>query len=126
MINKNFEVYFDLGSSRIRALAANTTGTIKNFYYESDYFFNFDNSLVEIEKIISKIEKDTNEYLDSINLMVDSPEMLSISLSLSKTLDGTKFKNDDVQFLIQDAKNQVLRDYPNARYFLDFDFKDDF
>ena len=45
--------------------------------------------------------------------MIDSPETLSISLSLTKNFDGSKLKKKDIQFLIQDAKQQVLRNYPD-------------
>ena len=43
--------------------------------------------------------------------MIDSSKMLSIGISLSKKLDGSKLKKEDIQFLIQDAKQQVLRNY---------------
>lgn len=113
MQNKNFEVYFDLGSSKIRAAAITTNNTLKNFYYESEFFFDYKNSESKIDKIISNLEKDTKEYLDNVNLAVDSSELLSISLSLSKKLENSKVKKEDVQFLIKDAKQQILRNYPN-------------
>ena len=43
--------------------------------------------------------------------MIDSPEIISISLSLSKNFDGSSLKKNDVKFLIQDAKQQILRNY---------------
>ena len=111
MQNKNFEVYFDLGSSKIRAAAITTNDTLKNFYYESEFFFDHKDSESEIDKIISNLEKDTKEYLDSINLTVDSSEILSINLSLSKKFENSKLKKEDIQFLIKDAKQQILRNY---------------
>ena len=51
--------------------------------------------------------------MDDINLMIDSPKMLSINISISKKLDGSKLKKEDIKFLIQDAKQQVLRNYPD-------------
>ena len=111
MNNKKFDVYFDFGSSKIRANAFDRDNIKNSFYYESNYFFNKLNIESEIEKIIRDLEKNTNEYLDSINLMVDSPDILSIGISLFKKLDGSKLKKDDIQFLIQNAKQQVLRNY---------------
>ncbi len=113
MSNRNFEVYFDFGASKIRATAINVNEPTKKFCYESNDFSDYLKSEKEIEKIISNIEKDTNEYLDSINLMVDNSKMLSINLSLSKNFDGSKLKKEDIQFLVQDAKQQVLRNYLN-------------
>jgi len=115
MNNKKFEVYFDYGSSKIRAAAFNKDKSINNFYYESNYFPDYSQSKSEIEKIILKIEKNTNEYLNSINLMVDSSEAISISLSLAKNFDGSKLEKKDVQFLIQDIKQQVLKNYQNQK-----------
>jgi cell division protein FtsA len=111
MNNKNFEIYLDFGSSKIRAGAFNKNNTAKSFYSESNYFTNYLNSVSEIEKIISNLEKNTNEYLNDVNLMVDSPEILSVSISLSKNFDGLKLKKEDIQFLIQDGKQQVLKNY---------------
>lgn len=113
MNNKNFQIYFDFGSSKIRAAAISKNNTIANLYYESNFFLDYLNARTEIEKIISKIEKDTNEYLVDINLMIDNPKMKSISLSLSKNFDGSKLKKEDVKFLIQDAKQQVLSNHFN-------------
>jgi len=63
----------------------------------------------EIQKIITSLEKNTNEYLNDINLMIDASEMLSIGVSISKKLDGSNLNKKDVQFIIQDAKQQILR-----------------
>ena len=109
MNNKKFEVYLDFGSSKIRAAAVDKNDSINNFYYESNYFSNSLSIELEIKKIILDFEKNTNEYLNSINLMMDSSKMQSISLSLSKSFDGVELKKEDVQFLIQDAKQQILR-----------------
>ena len=113
MNNNNFDVYFDYGSSKIRAAAICSSNKLNNFYYESAYFSDYLKSNFEIEKIISSLEKDTDEYLNSINLMIDSPEMISIGLSVSKKFDGKKLQKEDIQFLIQNAKQQILENYSN-------------
>ena len=83
MKNNNFNIYIDFGKSKIRVGAINKNISKKNFFYESNYFTNYSNAEAEIEKIISNLEKDTNEYLKNINLMMDSSEILSINLSIS-------------------------------------------
>ena len=45
--------------------------------------------------------------------MIDSPKMLSVGISLSKKLDGSKLKQANIQFLVQEAKQQILKYYTN-------------
>ena len=78
MNNKNYNIVIDFGSSKIRAAAIEKDDAENNFYYESAYLFDQDNVEIEIKKIISKIEENTNEYLNSINLMIDNPKTKSI------------------------------------------------
>jgi cell division protein FtsA len=109
--SNNFEVYFDCGTSKIRACAFNKKDQKNNFHYESSFFSNHLNIKSEIQKIISAMERDSREYLNDINLMIDSSKMLSIGISISKKLDGLKLQKEDIQFLILDAKQQILRNY---------------
>ena len=113
MNNKNFQIIFDCGFSKVRAGAFNKNYKDEAFYIESEYFTDQSNLELKIQKIITSFEKDTNEYIDNINLMIDSPKMLSISISISKKLDGTKLKYTNVQFLVQEAKQQILKYYTN-------------
>jgi len=111
MDSKNFQVYFDCGSSKIRAGVFNKDKTKEIFYEESKFFSNHSNIVFEIQKIISSLEKKTNEYVDDVTLMMDSSKTLSIGFSISKKLDGLKLKHEDIRFLIQDAKQQILKSY---------------
>ena len=111
MNNKNFEIYFDCGFSMIRAGAFNKENQDETFYTESEFFFDKANIDEEIKKIIIFLEKKTNEYVNDVNLMLDSSEMLSVNLSISKKLDGSKLRQEDVQFLIQEAKQEILKNY---------------
>jgi len=113
MNNKDFETYFDCGYSKVRAGTFNKNNQNEAFYSESEFFTNYLNLDLEIEKIIASFEKDTDEYIDNVNLMIDSPRMLSIAISISKKLDGSQLKEANVQFLIQEAKQQILKCYPN-------------
>ena len=113
MNSKNFKIYFDCGSSKVRASAYHKDNHKISFFTESDFFFDSLNLNVEIQKIISFLEINTNEYLDDINLMIDTPDMLSINISISKKLNGNNLKKNDIQFLIMDAKQQVMRNHSN-------------
>ena len=119
MSEKFFDVYIDFGSSKIIATAFNKKNK-KSFSVSSKCFssfkstqLNFNDSKIVLEKLILEIEEKTGEYLNSINLMIDSPEVLSIGVSLSKKNDGKKIRKSDIQYLIQDAKQQVIKFHPN-------------
>ncbi|MBD1157109.1 cell division protein FtsA [Pelagibacterales bacterium SAG-MED20] len=113
MKSKNFEVYLDCGLSKIRAGVFSTHNPKDKFYHESNFLNDHSNIEKEIQKIISSLEEKTNEYLKDVTLMIDSPKMISIGVSISKKLDGSRLQKEDVQFLIQDAKQQILRSYFN-------------
>ena len=113
MSNKNFQTFFDCGFSKIRAGTFNTSNNNESFYVSSEFFTDRSNLELKIQKIIIALEKDSNEYIDNISLMIDSPKMLSVGISLSKKLDGFKLKQSNIQFLVQEAKQQILKYYVN-------------
>ncbi len=113
MNSNNFQTFFDCGFSKIRAGVFNKNDKRETFYAESEFFTDRSNLELKIQKIITSFEKDTNEYIDNINLMIDSSKMLSIGISISKKLDGSKLKQTNVQFLVQEAKQQILKSYKN-------------
>jgi|TARA_B110000914_G_C15510224_1_gene470410 cell division protein FtsA len=112
MNNKNFEIFFDCGFSKIRASILNRDNN-EAVYLESEFFTDRSNLGLIVQKIITSLEKDTNEYINNINLMIDSPKMLSVGISLFKKLDGSKLKQQNIKFLVQEAKQQVLKYYTN-------------
>jgi len=111
MSDKKFEIYFDCGSSKIRAGAFYKENPKENFYFESKFLHDSSSKDSEIQKIIFSLEKNTKEYVNDINLMIDSPKMKSIGISISKKFDGSQLKKEYIQFLIQDAKQQILKYY---------------
>ena len=111
MKNKKFQVYFDCGFSKVRAGAFKEDNMKENFLYESKFFFDHLKIDSHIQNIISYLENDTKEYINEVNLMIDSSKMLSIGISIQKKLDRYKLLQDDIQFLIQDAKQQILKFY---------------
>jgi len=111
MNNKNFLTFFDCGFSKIRAGTFNKNNHDIAFYNDSNFFTDRLNLELKIQKIITSLEKDSNEYIENINLMLDSPKMLSVGISLSKKLDGSKLKKSNIQFLVQEAKQQILKCY---------------
>ena len=113
MNKENFQTFFDCGVSKIRAGTFNINKNNESFYAESEFFTDQSNLELKIQKIVSSLEKESNEYIDNICLMVDSPKMFSVGISLSKKLDGSELKQANIQFLVQEAKQQILKHYLN-------------
>ena len=113
MINKKFQVYFDCGFSKIRAGAFNKDNTDETFITESKFFFDHLDIDLEIKKIIIFLEKKTGQYIDDVNLMIDSSKMMSIGISVAKKLEGPRLKKEDIQFIIQEAKQQISKNHRN-------------
>ena len=113
MNNENFQTVFDCGFSKVRGGTFNTNKNDEAFYTESEFFTDRSNLELKIKKIVTSLEKDSNEYIDNISLMVDSSKMLSVGISLFKKLDGSKLKQGNIKFLVQEAKQQILRYYTN-------------
>ena len=111
MNNKNFKTYFDCGSSRIRAGSFNNDQSNNNHFIKSKFLFDHLDMESEIQKIVSYLEKNINEYIEDVNLMIDSPKMYSIGISVSKKLEGSKLKQEDVKFLVRQANQQILKHY---------------
>ena len=113
MNNENFQTFFDCGSSKIRASIFNRNNRDDFFYTESESFLEQSDLELEIQKAIAYLEKESNEYINNINLMVDSNKTLSVGISLSKKLYGSQLIKTNVQFLVQEAKQQILKNYTN-------------
>ena len=120
MSEKETDVYFSLNRKKL------STGVFK----KSDHsliFFNVENININsfneytnfeilekpIEKNIRQIEKNINSFVNNIFLMIDTNETLSIYISLMKKLDNKKIQQKDIKHLIQDAKLQILKAYPD-------------
>jgi cell division protein FtsA len=120
MNDKNFDFFIDLGSSKIRAVAFNKSNKDEKIIVEKNNILllkknqlNFFETEKVIEEIIYELEKKTKVYMNNISVMIDTSDALCISLSLSKKNDGKFIDKKDVQYLIQDAKQQILKSYPD-------------
>jgi len=111
MIDKKFQTIIDCGFSKIRAGVFNEEGANNPFFIESNFYTDQSNFKLEIQKIIVSLEKSTNEYIDNIDLMVDSSKTISVAISVFKKIEELKLRQDDILFLIQEAKQQIKKYY---------------
>ena len=112
MSKKNFDIYIDLSPKKL-SIAAFKKFSGHNVFYKG--YLNFENTEKIIEKNIFEIEREIGEFLNDIYLMVESPESFSINLSLIKNNEGKKVEKKNVQYLVQDAKQQILRSYHSKK-----------
>ena len=74
----------------------------------SDDGFNYQVIKKTIEELIFETEKITDSFLNDIYLMIDLSGLKKISLSLMKDYEGNKIEIKDIQYLVQDARQQIL------------------
>jgi cell division protein FtsA len=117
MADKNFNTFIDFGKSAIRATSFNKENkkvenqlelTIKN--NQSKNIFSEEEM---IEDLIIDLEKKNGEYLNEISLLVDNPNILLISISIFKKSDNEKLNNNFLKYIIEDAKFEINKNYPN-------------
>ena len=122
MNEKNINVFIDFGSSKIR-LGVYDNETSKNiFVSEKDCVsnfslkkFNINNSSEIIKDLIRSAEKKVNKHIKNINLMIDTPDMFSVDVSIKKNFDTKKNLQNDIKSLLNEAKNLVQKNHYNQK-----------
>jgi len=124
MSEKEFNVYFSLDENNLDAGVFNKSDDDLTFFNSDNLEINSLNEFTDfqklekpIEKNIRQIEKNISAFVNNIFLMIDTNETVSIYISLMKKLDNRKIQKKDVLYLIQDAKQQILRAYADMDIF---------
>ena len=61
-----------------------------------------------IRSCISAAEKKAKVLLKKINVVLEEPEFLSTKFSKHKKINGSKIHKDDIDFLLKEAKKQLI------------------
>ena len=122
MNEKSLNVFVDFGSSKIRLGAYNNETSKNIFVLERDCISNFSlknfdikNSSEIIKDLIKSAEKKVNSHIKNINLMIDTPDMFSIDISIKKNFDSKKYLQNDIKSLLNEAKSLVQKTYHNQK-----------
>ena len=114
MSKENFETFIDFGSSKIRISVFDNYYSKIKFFSEKECLSTFNlknlnltNSKKIIEELIQISEKKIGIHINSVNLMIDTPDLFSIDFSIKKNLEGKKVNKDDIKYLLQEAKQLV-------------------
>ena len=112
----NLEIFLNLNHDKINTLIIDREkkNEIFNINFESQNDFNDTKTIIDnlnkvLKNLIIELEKKINEPVNKINLMIDDPETLSIHASVKKNYDNKKILKNQIEYLIQDLKQQVLR-----------------
>ncbi len=117
MSEKNFDIFLEFNYSKLNLAAFSKINGKLEYYKVVDYssFFHSNDEL-NFEKIhklaeenIIEIEKSIGEFVRDVYLIIETPENMSIKFSVKKNYDGKKISKDDATYLIQDAKQQILK-----------------
>ena len=116
MADKNFHTFVDFGKNVIRACSFNKeTEKIEN-QFELTIKNNQSKDLLSEEKLVEdlifNLEKKNGEYLDEISLMVDSSDILFISLSIYKKNDEKILNDNFLKYITDEAKYEINKNYP--------------
>ena len=117
MSEKKFDIYFEFNYSGLNLAAFSKTSGKLEYYKEQTYKSYFDNykelNFKKLDKLLEAnildIEKSTEEFVRDIYLIVDTPQSTSIKLSVTKNNEGNKIIKEDAMYLVQDAKQQLLK-----------------
>ncbi len=117
MSKKNFDIYFEFNNENLNLAAFSKSNNKLEYYKEHHYLSYFDNySELNFEKLdklieecIIQVEKSTKEFVRDIYLIAETKESIVIQISVKKNNEGNKISKEDAIYLIQDAKQQLLR-----------------
>jgi hypothetical protein len=118
MSEKNFDVYLHISLDKLIISVFNKFDGKILFFKKYNCLTNFNKNHLNfnnLEKIlqnsIQEIEKVTNSFLNEIYLMIDTKESMPIYLSLAKDNEGNQIDKKNVEYLVQNAKQQILRSH---------------
>ena len=122
MNEKSLNVFIDFGSSKIRLGIYNKETSKNIIILEKDCISNFNlnnfdikNSNEIIKDLIKSAEKKINNHIKNINLMIDTPDMFSIDISIKKNSDSRQYSKNDIKSLLNEAKGLVQKNYLNKK-----------
>ena len=117
MSEKKFDIYFEFNYAGLNLAAYNKTSAKLEYYKEQTYKsyldnykeLNFERLDELLESNILAIEKSTNEFVRDVYIIVETPQSTSVKLSVTKNNEGNKIIKEDAMYLVQDAKQQLLK-----------------
>ncbi len=98
-------VIFKINDSGTQVLS---TSMVPSEGFHNDVVVNLSKASNAIRSCISNAEKEANLSLKKINVIFEQPDFLCTKLSKNKKIDGSKIHKDDIDFLLKEAKKQLI------------------
>ena len=121
-MKNNYRTLIDFGSSKIRVGVLDNQNTGKNFFLDKECQsnlkikeLNISQSKEIIYDLIQKMEKKYGTHLDNVNLMIDTPDLFSIDISIKKKFDKKKIDINDISRLVLESKLLIQKNYNNKK-----------
>lgn len=116
MMKDKIHIFLEFKNLQIIFYAYNSN--FENFYQNTiNLDFSNQDSLKNLFKIIReeiiKIEKKIGEFINEINIILDLNKSVSIRLNTFKKKENSQIINDDIKYLIQDARQQIIEQNNN-------------
>jgi len=97
---------FDFNSEdKLEVLSSSLT---KTEGIHNSTIINVSRATQSIRLCISEAEKKAKVSLKKINVVVEQPEFLCTKFSKNRKIDGAKIQKEDIEFLLKEAKKQVI------------------
>jgi len=112
----------ELGNKNIKCLISKTNNTNSEILSTSiapsegihnDVIVNLEKATNSIRSCISNAEKKAKISLKKIYVIIEQPDFLCTKLSKYKKINGSKIYKDDIEFLLKDAKKQLIHNDKN-------------
>ena len=121
MSDKNFDIYLEFQYSKLNLAAFDKMSDKLEYNKEQLYKsylsnkedINFNELKKLVEENIHQMEKSIDEFVKDIYLIIETPETMTIKISVLKYNEGKRLIREDVMYLVQDAKQQILKSNSN-------------
>ncbi len=120
-----FEIFFniDIKNFKLNVFIIDTISEdillTKDFKFEKSQYSNFliiDKINNILKELIIEIEKNLDTSVNKINLMVEQENSYNIDLSIKTNFENKIIDKKDIEYLIQDLRQQLLANYPDKKF----------
>ena len=119
MNKKDFETFMYIGAEKMLVCVFSKLDS-KILYKKETKFLEFNDHINEnkiinfLSENIFKVEKQLNQFISDISLIINSKKFQSINISIKQNIYGEVKKNNQLN-LLKDLKNYVFDNYPDYK-----------